>query len=644
MISLKIRPFHDSKTVWHAICASCFHRQKGHPMKHPSSKANAIKLRFRTIQSKIVLITVVFSLIMGISVSAVSYVIYTRYLRNDLIRSTESNLEFAAKSLDSSFGSLDDLVRWCQNHSSITAFAQSATNNPSVKLEAWEQLNSQYLNTPLSSYIARLLITSGMEEYIQIISASYSTSSNILDIMQTLDYLEESLKGYDYNFSMGLIDDPFRSISPKQVLPMIRPIYHTYSSAVTGCIFMEVSTALFADAFHTYASMEGRDMYLLLPGHAYLLQGDVFVPTSILDQAVPFPVSGLLYETTAVSRSQDSGNRFYYVSRPISIPGWYLVQSISDQELHEQNSTFLILIALIFLVVFFTGIVLNLYLQRLVNQPVRKLTAHMKQIAAGDFSSNPELEWDNEFGQIGRGMNAMAANIVQLMDKRLADEKEKQDYEYRLLQSQINPHFLYNTLNSIKWMATIQNAPGIADMTTALSRLLKNISKGNHTIIPLSEELDLIHDYFTIQKYRYGGAISLDIQVEEETLYQCGIMRFTLQPIVENAIFHGIEPKGDAGLITIHAFRPSEGLVQITVTDNGIGMTAEKAAALLTQEDPQKTNFFRELGIASVHKRIQYTFGSGYGLSVESVPGDHTAMTILLPDRLRSANPSPEKG
>ena len=148
-----------------------------------------------------------------------------------------------------------------------------------------------------------------------------------------------------------------------------------------------------------------------------------------------------------------------------------------------------------------------------------------------------------------------------------------------MLQNQINPHFIYNTLNSIKWMATIQHAPGIAEMTMALSRLLKSVSKGSERLVPLQEEFALLNDYFTIQQYRYGGTITLDVTyIEDERLTQsCLIPRFTLQPIVENAIFHGIEPKGCAGSLTLTvAHDPANGDVLIDLNDDGVGMTPEQ--------------------------------------------------------------------
>ena len=138
----------------------------------------------------------------------------------------------------------------------------------------------------------------------------------------------------------------------------------------------------------------------------------------------------------------------------------------------------------------------------------------MQEISNGNFSYEAAIEWNNEFGEIGKGINSLSTNVVQLMEHRIAVEKQQKELEYQVLQNQVNPHFLYNTLNSIKWMATIQNATGIAEMTTALSRLLKSISKGTRQVIPIREELELLKNYILIQQYRYGGIITVTYKIE----------------------------------------------------------------------------------------------------------------------------------
>lgn len=208
-----------------------------------------------------------------------------------------------------------------------------------------------------------------------------------------------------------------------------------------------------------------------------------------------------------------------------------------------------------------------------------------------------------------------------------------------MLLNQINPHFIYNTLNSIKWMASIQGADGISEMTAALARLLRTISKGSQLLIPIRDELSFSEDYFTIQNYRYGGTISLHIHIMDEDIYDCQIIKFTLQPLLENAIFHGIEPKGGTGLITIKAafcnsdIPGCEHNIRIDITDDGVGISNEKAEQLLSQEKNSNANFFKEIGISNVQKRLQYEFGEQYGISVQSVTGEFTTMSILIPAR-----------
>ena len=254
------------------------------------------------------------------------------------------------------------------------------------------------------------------------------------------------------------------------------------------------------------------------------------------------------------------------------------------------------------------------------------------EIAAGDFSRDPSIEWKHEFGEVGKGINDLSESIEKLLETRLENEKQKRELEYQMLQSQINPHFLYNTLNSIKMMAAIQGATGIAEMTTALASLLRSIAKGDRLVIPISEELSLVRDYFTIQNYRYGGMISFNIIVDDETITNYDIIKFSLQPLVENSIFHGLEPKGGIGSITIHLSYVGEN-ISIEVIDDGIGIPPDKLAQILNQTTNDKNDFFKEIGISNVNRRIQYEFGKEYGIFVHSAVGSGTTMQIIIPRR-----------
>ena len=258
----------------------------------------------------------------------------------------------------------------------------------------------------------------------------------------------------------------------------------------------------------------------------------------------------------------------------------------------------------------------------------------------GDVDAVLGADWSRS-----REIFAFFREIVDRLHGEEITRLRQKQAEYLALQNQINPHFIYNTLNSIKWMATIQHAPGIAEMVMALSRLLKSISKSNERLVPLYEEFALLNDYFTIQQYRYGGTITLDVSyIEDESLnHSCLIPRFTLQPLVENAIFHGIEPKGSAGEVTLRVERDAaNGDVLILLSDDGVGMTPAQAAKALQEPGPEEAAAkYRHVGIWNVHRRLQYSFGDAYGLRIESEPGVGTTVTVRLPDA-KKASPAGE--
>ena len=370
-------------------------------------------------------------------------------------------------------------------------------------------------------------------------------------------------------------------------------------------------------------------------GRYYGINGNILTEEPLSDIPAEQLDVDMLDDSTEVYSIAAGHDAQLMVRYPIGVHDLYLIEIIPNGPLQRQIPYLSDSLVISLLAILVLGLLLAFLLHHMITPPITALQNRITKISSGDFSFDPAIEWNNELGDIGRGINSMSASVTALMDHRLEDEKQKQDLEYRMLQNQINPHFIYNTLNSIKWMATIQHAPGIAEMVTALSRLLKSVSKSNERLVPLYEEFALLNDYFTIQQYRYGGTITLDVSyIEDEKLnHSCLIPRFTLQPLVENAIFHGIEPKGSAGEVTLRVERDTaNGDVLIRLTDDGIGMTAEQAAKALQEPGPEEAAAkYRHVGMWNVHKRLQYSFGEAYGLSIESEPGVGTTVMVRLP-------------
>ena len=596
-----------------------------------------IRFPLGSIQKRILLITTSCLLCMCVIISSVSYYIFQNYLQNSLIHSTEASLQLLSDSINSGMDDISQIVRFCQTNTNIATYIQKNPNPGSVlSVSTYDRIYEEYSNNPSKDYINRLAVIT-REHFLQIVSAAYSSTADLAAEVPELSYFDTLLEAADYDFSTGFVKDPFYR-NGKNILPVIRPITYQYSSVRGGILFLEISSDLFTDALGRYTIAEDSYMYLSIGGHNY-----IYVDGCLTEMDVPYKIiqdlsSSALIDNIRVCEIEDEESTRLVVISPLNMPDCYIGQSISDAELRNQRLLLWPILGGTLISIIGIGILLMIILNRMINVPVSRIRAKMLRVADGDFERDPSIEWDHELGEIGRGINDLSENVYLLMTRRLEDEKQKKDLEYKMLQSQINPHFIYNTLNSIKWMATIQGSTGISEMTTALAKLLKSISKGTRLMVPIEEELSLLEDYFTIQSYRYGGTITMDIQVDEDSLLQFQIIKFTLQPLVENAIFHGVEPKG-SGHILIHVFfekltEESEPSIRIDVTDDGIGMPAEKAAQILLSNDDSSTDFFREIGVSNVHKRLQYEFGESYGITIDSVEGRYTTMSIHIPRRI----------
>lgn len=588
----------------------------------------------KNLKNRIIAISLLSTLALGSLIAGLSYFLFQNYLRNSLIQSTEINLQFTADAIESNMDNIYSFVKLLQNNSDIKLFAMNGDNDVTARNQAYVNMNEQYMNNSSRHYMLRIVVVNHLDQMIQIVPSSYSTVSDIPGIAKELHYFEASKESYGTDFSMGIVTDPFKDIYPKTMLPIIMPIQHIYNSSQTGYIFLQVDTTLFTRAAAKHNLSSDSEMRLTIADHTYALSGDGIVK---LDH-VPDASSGkvikdrLLYsDTQAVSTRNSKGEDTIYVTRPLAIKGWFLTQSISRQEMYGQRQIFYSIIILLLFFLLGVSLILPVYLNRLVNLPVKGILSRLEKISGGNFNLDGGIEWDNEFGDIGRGINSLSTRVSGLMEKRISDQKQQQEYEYKLLQSQINPHFIYNTLNSIKWMANAQGAGGISEMVTALSRLLKNIAKSGSTTTSIATELELIKDYITIQKYRYGGTITWNFQIDEDELLKGQIVRFTLQPMVENAIFHGIEPKGTQGTVDIHLFRNHENQIQIDILDDGIGMTDDMIEHLLHDPSLGDSNLFKSYGMYNVQKRLQYEFGTAYGLRIESEVGRYTKVSVILP-------------
>lgn len=587
---------------------------------------------FRSIKAKITIISVFLCLTITLLIVSFFYYIFDSNLKKNLIRSTEFGLQMTMNTITEYMNQLLYLADWGNHAEFIYQFLTSDSENKLIKLSAYQRMKEEYDTNKANDYLFRFMIGNQKDNFIQEIKLTTDGSSKDYEKATQTDYFSKLLLSPSLTW-IGFVEDPLSPFETRQIIPVIRPIYNRYNSSIVGWTYLSISSALLSDALSQYPITEDSQLYLTLGEKTYQYKNQTFQEYTFFDME-PIASSGLYKGTLLYKVTTSDGNKATLVSYPSTLEGWYLSQSISDTELHSQKKTYYLILLIILFIGLSLGILLTFSLNRIINRPVARLQKKMQEISQGDFSYDAAIEWSNEFGEIGKGINSLSTNVVQLMENRIAVEKQQKELEYQVLQSQVNPHFLYNTLNSIKWMATIQNATGIAEMTTALSRLLKSISKGTRQVIPIREEVELLKNYIVIQQYRYGGIITVTYQIEEETLSYL-IPKFTLQPIVENAMFHGIEAKGGSGEVKISIFINTWNTlpgIAIEVTDNGIGMAPELIEQVLSGNTQEiQHDFFRKIGINNVNKRIQFYFGEDYGISIQSEIGKFTTMHIQLP-------------
>lgn len=266
-----------------------------------------------------------------------------------------------------------------------------------------------------------------------------------------------------------------------------------------------------------------------------------------------------------------------------------------------------------------------------ITRPIKELKDSMKEVEKGNFHTDVVIRSDSEIDSLGNSFNLMTARIRQLMDQNIYEQEEKRKSELKALRSQINPHFLYNTFDSIIWMAEGGKNREVVRMTSALARLLRQSISNDNERIPLEKEVDYAGSYLTIQKMRYKDKLEYEIEVEEDIRKE-EIINLILQPLVENAIYHGIKYKGSKGLIRIVGYGEGNNII-LKVIDNGIGM--DEAALKGIFDKSRDSEGSNGVGVYNVQTRIRLYYGAEYGLHFESALGEGTTVTITIPRNFR---------
>ena len=547
-------------------------------------------------------------------------------------RIDELHLSALSNQLNEYLEDLSDLGNLCANDAQVvTALEQTGHSSYAMRqaLDAQNRLNAYLASSPLSSTVDQLTVFNTDGRFISGAGRTMGTPQDYDLIIQQPLYQKilrmqnppAAMIAPARSIHMAMRRDPY-------VLAILCPVRGLGSTSGYGYLYAELGLDLFSNM------LEPFDEWSKL----FLATDDTVLihPENLTEEEMP--TARQLAQACAENTEMMLGGRKFKVAAVrLNAGGLSLYSCFEMTGLDNDGAQTRMAIAATLLSSFLLALVLALLLAAYLTKPISLLNNRLHRIADNDFSYDPEIEKaGGELGQIGHTVNEMTMSIENLLQTTEQSYEQRRKIEIQLLQSQVNPHFLYNTLDSIRWMAVIQKSPGIESMTRSLSNLLKNIAKGTQDKITLEEELALLHDYVEIQSVRYMEEFTFYDTVPKE-LYRYRIIKLTLQPLVENAIFHGIEPTGENGTITVTG-REEGGDLVLCVTDDGAGIPPDVLPTLLSEERPRSHASLNGIGVCNVHKRLQMLYGEAYGLTIESEPGAAPVLRCVFPRRSKNVS------
>lgn len=317
--------------------------------------------------------------------------------------------------------------------------------------------------------------------------------------------------------------------------------------------------------------------------------------------------------------------------------GWKLVSFITRKTIADKSRFILYFFMIYTILILCVSVIIVMPILYRTVKPILKLTKVMEKVSEGKLDTSITINSGDELEVLARGFNKMVFELKNLISKSIEDEKEKRRIQFSLLLAQINPHFIYNTLHTVIYMATKQNNRDIAAMVESFIAILQDSVRINELGIctTLLQEVEIIRNYISIQSYRYPERFDVIWQIDDKVLDTI-MPRSILQPIAENSLLHGILLKKGKGIIKISGFKAEDNLM-IIIQDNGVGMDSDKIHQLLNGlENHRKEDKIRSLGVSNVIGRIKYICGDEYGIDIESIKNEFCRFIIRLPLNLKA--------
>lgn len=442
-------------------------------------------------------------------------------------------------------------------------------------------------------------------------------------------YIDVVKQGAD-DLWLPLQYDPFSGGGPNTelVLTLVKPLLNLESNERIGVIVINLNGHLLLEAIQRIRLGETGQFFVIHPSGTVMLHPNPEQWNHDLKDTMLGDRLDAISRTASEFEIEWEQQRQYVVTQKME-NGWMVVGMVPVKEVIGEIQQIQRRIWLYSTLLLVAASLMGWLFSRRITSPLKQLMVQMKEVERSNFQAMTTVTSKDEIGLLSRRFNRMVGRIKALIDQINQVESKKREAEMRALRYQINPHFLYNTLSTIRWMVKLQRYDGAYRGISALVNLMESSMGKKGVFTTLGEELNLLETYMVIQQYRYGSHIQLE-SVCPDRFKNFPIPRMLLQPIVENAVFHGLapHPKGGTIIVSVEENQSGPGVV-IRIKDSGLGIPSLKLNRLL-QTDPHSRSGMFGIGLRHVHETIQIYYGNHSGVSVESEEGVGTQVTLML--------------
>lgn len=448
----------------------------------------------------------------------------------------------------------------------------------------------------------------------------YITENQTIDVSDRDYYKEVLVSNDEYVISKPIISKTDKSL----ITVACYPIFNNSSEKI-GFVAAAISLKKLTELTGNLSFYNGKSMILDSSGTIYThIDGNISgsFKQNIVEH---IPDNTNMKITFQDMRENNEEYVVFYAPIPNS-PRWYLCTVVQKAELFKDTAMLTKSLVGIWFLLLFVAISVSYFISNLATKRILILSNAMQDVRNGKLETSISLNGDDELSNLANVFNGMASEIKNLMEKVYQQQKEERQRELQVLQSQINPHFLYNTLDTLQWKALEYGAVELSELIISLSSFFRiSLSKGKE-FISLEKELEHVKNYLIIQQFRYRDILNYKINCDPK-LYSYQLPKIIIQPLVENAIYHGIKPKLTCGTITINIFEEKD-TINIVVEDNGVGISDDKLRKIRKNLEEHLTG--NNYGLYNVSRRIYLHFGQDCGLTIKSTENQGTSIIMKL--------------